>query len=88
MLTIVLVVVFLGLAWAVGSTVLRLAAWFLVATMVVSLLAQIPVPPAVPFVAAGCWLGGHLLFRMKHGYWRSQLLQRLDDRRLAQLPPE
>lgn len=88
MVAVLLIVVALALAWAVGSTVLRLVAWFLVATMAVSVVAHIPVPPGVPFVAVGCWLGGHLLFRAKHGYWRSQLLQRLDERRLAQLPPE
>jgi hypothetical protein len=83
MIAILFIAVALGLTWAVGSAVLRLAAWGLVATMAISLVGHVEIPPGIPFVAVGCWLAGHGLFRLKHRYWRSQLLQRLADRRLA-----
>lgn len=89
MVAVVLVALGLGLTWMVGSAVLRLGAWFLVATMAVSLVAHIPIPPGIPFVAVGCWLAGHGLFRLKFRYWRSRLLQRIADRRVAsvEMPP-
>lgn len=73
----------LGLTWVVGSVVLRAFAWLLVATMALSVVAHIDVPPGIPFLAVGCWLGGHGLFRLKHRYWRSRLLQRIADRRMV-----
>lgn len=89
MIAVVLVAVALGLTWAVGSAVLRLGAWFLVATMAVSVVAHIPIPPGIPFVTIGCWLAGHGLFRLKYHYWRSRLLQRIAYHRVApvEMPP-
>lgn len=81
MVTVLFIAVAVGLTWVVGSMVLRIAAWFLVITMAVSLVGHVDIPDGVPFLAAGCWLAGHVLFRLKHRYWRSRLLQRVADRR-------
>ena len=63
-----------ALLWAVGSVVLRALAWFLVAAMVVSLIAGIPVPTGVVVGTVMCWAGGHAIHR-RHGYWASYLLE-------------
>jgi hypothetical protein len=83
MVVLVLVALGLGLAWMIGSLVLRTFAWLLVATMALSIVAHIEIPPGIPFLAVGCWLAGHALFRLKHRYWRSRLLQRLADRHMV-----
>ena len=57
----------LALLWAVGSVVLRALAWFLVAAMVVSLIAGIPVPTGVVVGTVVCWAGGHAIHRLRHG---------------------
>ena len=83
MVAAVLVALGLVVVWVAGSLLLRAFAWLLVATMAVSVLGHIDVPPGIPFLAAGSWLAGHGLFRLKHRYWRSRPLQRLADRRMV-----
>ena len=73
--SILVVVAGLALLWAVGSLVLRALAWFLVAAMVVSLIAGIPVPTGVVVGAVVCWAGGHAIHRLRHGYLSSYLLE-------------
>ena len=64
-----------ALLWAVGSVVLRALAWLLVAAMVVSLIAGIPVPTGVVVGTVVCWAGGHAIHRLRHGYWASYILE-------------
>ncbi len=64
----------LALLWTVGSAVLRALAWFFVAAMAISLIAGVPVPTGVVIGTVLCWTGGHAIYRLRHGYWRSPLL--------------
>lgn len=64
----------LGLAWSIGSAVLRLLAWFLLVAMALSLVAGIAVPPGVLVATVMCWTAAHAIYRLRHGCWRSQLL--------------
>jgi hypothetical protein len=64
----------LVLLWSVGSVVLRALAWFLVAVMAISLVAGIAVPPGAVVASVACWAGGHSIYRLRHGHWRSHLL--------------
>jgi hypothetical protein len=73
-----------ALLWMVGSTVLRALAWFLVAAMAISLIAGIPVPTGVVVGTVVCWAGGHVIYRLRHGYWRSYLLENALSRRRLQ----
>ena len=79
--TVLVVVAALVVLWSVGSVVLRALAWFFVAAMAVSLVAGIPVPTGVVLAAIVCWLGGHAIYRARHGYWRSYLLDNALSRR-------
>lgn len=75
------VVAALALLWMVGSAVLRALAWFFVAAMAISLVAGIPVPTGVVVGTVVCWVGGHVLYRLRHRYWRSHLLENALSRR-------
>lgn len=79
--SVLVAVAALALLWSVGSMVLRVMAWFLVAVMAVSLVAGIGVPSAALVAAVGCWAGGHAIFRLRNGYWRSYLLDNALSRR-------
>lgn len=85
MVALVLVVVALALLWTVGSVVLRLVAWVTVATILFSLVIGEDVPPVAPAIAAGCWLGAEVLFRLRRGVWRSRLLATVSGRGAAPL---
>lgn len=42
--------------------------------MTVSLVAGIPVPTGVVVDTVVCWVGGHVIYRLRHGHWRSSVL--------------
>ena len=79
--SVLVTVAALVVLWSVGSLLLRALAWFFVAAMAVSLMAGIPVPTGVVVSAVVCWLGGHAIYRLRHGYWRSYLLDNALSRR-------
>lgn len=75
---------FTWLAWKAGAVVLsvmlRMMAWILVLAVVVSVVTGMqPAPGAVLEGIAGFWLAGHVLFRIRRGYWRSPTLRRAVD---------
>jgi hypothetical protein len=72
--TVMMVILGLAVAWALGSIVLRALAWIFMGAALISTVASIPVPGAAAATALVCWLLGHGLFRLKYGFWRSQLL--------------
>ena len=73
--SILVAVVAVALLWSVGSVLLRALAWFFVAAMAVSLVAGIPVATGVVVGTVVCWMGGHAIYRARHGVWRSQVLE-------------
>lgn len=79
--SILVAVVALALLWSVGSVLLRALAWFFVVAMAVSLVAGIPVPTGVVVSSVVCWVGGHAIYRARHGVWRSYLLESALSRR-------
>jgi len=85
MVRVLVVLVALALLWRVGSVVLRAVAWCTVAAITLSVVMGVDVPAAAPAVAGGCWLGAEVLFRLRHGFWRSRLLARATSRPPAPL---
>jgi hypothetical protein len=77
LVTVVAVAVGLGLLWRFGAFLLAVVAWFLVATMARSLVADIEVPTSAAVLAVLCWAGSQLLTRARCGYWRSALARAL-----------
>ena len=73
--TVMVAILVLAVVWALGSIVLRVLAWVFMGAALLSVIADIPVPGAAAVMALGCWLLGHGLFRLKHGYWANQLLR-------------
>ena len=79
--TVLVVVAALAVLWSVGSVVLRALAWFLVGVMCLSLVAGIDVPTGAVVAAVAFWLGGHVIHRLRHGYWSSSVLDAMSRRR-------
>ena len=79
--SVLVAVAALVVLWSVGSVVLRALAWFFVAAMAVSLIAGIPVPTGVVVATVLCWVGGHVIHRLRHGFWASYLLEAALNRR-------
>jgi hypothetical protein len=77
LVTVAAVAVGLGLLWRFGAFLLAVVAWFLVATMALSLVADIEVPTSAAVLAVLCWAGSQLLTRARCGYWRSALARAL-----------
>ncbi len=77
LVTVAAVAVGLGLLWRFGAFLLAVVAWFLVATMALSLVADIEVPTSAAVLAGLCWAGSQLLTRARCGYWRSALARAL-----------
>ena len=89
LVTVAAVAVGLGLLWRFGAFLLAVVAWFLVATMALSLVADIEVPTSAAVLAVLCWAGSQLLTRARCGYWRSAAARALARRMGPQLvvPP-
>lgn len=78
LLTVAAVAVGLGFLWWFGAFLLAVVAWFLVATMALSLVAEIEVPTSAAVLAVLCWAGSQLLTRaLRCGYWRSAVARAL-----------
>ena len=85
LVTVAAVAVGLSFLWKFGAFLLGAVAWFLVATMALSLVADVEVPTSVVVFAVLCWAGSQVLTRARYGYWRSAAVRALA-RRMA--PPE
>src|ERR687898_2589545 len=82
---IVIVAAVLVALWALGSTLLRLAAWVLWISAAVGLAIEDGTglgPALLAILGLLLWLGGHWLFAYKHGFYRSPLAQRILTRAL------
>lgn len=80
--TVIVIAFFTWLGWKVGvallSFLLRGLAFILVLASVVSVLGHVqPVPANVLVAIVGFWLVGHMLFRVRFGWWNSRLLTRM-----------
>ena len=62
--TVMMVILGLAVAWALGSIVLRALAWIFMGAALISTVASIPVPGAAAATALVSWLLGHGLFRL------------------------
>jgi hypothetical protein len=89
--TLVLVVAGVAVAGAFvrtfGAMLLRLATWVLVAMVALGAIAGEPVPPVVVVMALVCWVGSHVLFKLRHGYWRSRFVASVMARRAPRPAP-
>jgi len=63
LVTVAAVAVGLGFLWRFGAFLLAAVAWFLVASMALSLVADIEVPTSAVVLAVLCWAGSQLLTR-------------------------
>jgi hypothetical protein len=81
LLLIVLIFVVGRLCWWAGSAVLRGLAAYLALLGAYAVWRGMPVPASVLVLVFACWAGGQLIFRARHGYWRSHILRWATGRR-------
>lgn len=73
---VLIAIVGLALARAIGPFVLGFLAWVGAALIALSLLTGVPVPVAAVAGVVALWCASQALSRAKHGEWRSALLRR------------
>ena len=77
LVTVAAVALGLSVLWRFGAFLLGAVAWFLAATMALSLVAEVEVPTSVVVFAVLCWAGSQVLTRARYGYWRSAAVRAL-----------